>query len=87
MVLIFHVSIFVNSMNVYQCSFYVLYVEFEDHTCSVAGCKTVIVIDVNMKNARQVCSCADVGELHFDGIPGSILVGEFATLYPGPSGF
>ena len=43
----------------------------------MAGCKTVIVIDGNMKNARQVCSCADVGELHFAGIPGSIFVGEF----------
>ncbi|XP_028417353.1 uncharacterized protein LOC114541746 [Dendronephthya gigantea] len=28
-----------------------------------------------MKNARQVCTCTDVGELYFDGMPGSILVG------------
>lgn len=48
-----------------------------DHVCAGAGCKTVIVIDGNMKNARQVCSCANVGELYFDGMPGSILVGEF----------
>ena len=56
---------------------YFVSVECLGHTCAVAGCKSVIVIDGNMKNARQVCSCADVGELYFDGIPGSILVGEF----------
>ena len=55
-----------------------LCVEFVvDHVCAVAGCKTVVVIDGNMKNARQLCSCADVGELYLDRMPGSILVGEF----------
>ena len=57
-----------------ECLFCVSNVEFVDHSCAVAGCKTVIIIDGNMKNARQVCSFA---ELYFDGIPGSILVGKF----------
>ncbi|CAB4004926.1 Hypothetical predicted protein [Paramuricea clavata] len=53
----------------------VFYKKWTDHICDVPGCKSVVVIDGNMKNARQVCSCLDVGELHFDGMSGSILVG------------
>jgi len=34
------------------------------------------VLDGNMKNARQVCSCCDVGELKFPGMDGSIVVGK-----------
>ena len=29
-----------------------------------------------MKNARQVCMLKEVGELHFRGVPGSVVVGE-----------
>jgi hypothetical protein len=35
------------------------------------------VIDGNMKNARQVCSCKNIAQLHFDGMDGSIVVGTF----------
>ena len=28
-----------------------------------------------MKNARQVCSCKSIGQLQFDGMGGSIVVG------------
>jgi hypothetical protein len=30
-----------------------------------------------MKNARQVCSCKKIAELHFDGMDGTIVVGKY----------
>ncbi|CAB4006023.1 Hypothetical predicted protein [Paramuricea clavata] len=45
------------------------------HVCDIAGCKRVIVLDGNMKNAREVCACNNVGELFFSGMEGSIVVG------------
>ena len=29
-----------------------------------------------MKNARQVCSCRDVGELNIAGMDGSVVIGK-----------
>ena len=29
-----------------------------------------------MENARQVCSCRDVGELKFVGMDGSVVIGK-----------
>ena len=49
---------------------------FMDHICETAGCKTMLVLDGNMKNARQVCMVKDVAELHFSSISGSIVVGK-----------
>ena len=46
-----------------------------DHLCNTPGCDSVVVIDGNMKNARQVCSCKNVSELEFDGLEGSISTG------------
>ena len=34
------------------------------------------MLDGNMKNARQVCACKDVGELRFAGMNGTVVVGE-----------
>ena len=48
-----------------------------DHRCNKPGCESVLVLDGNMKNARQVCSCNDVGELKFAGMDGSIVVGKW----------
>ena len=42
----------------------------------ISGCKKVLVLDGNMKNARQVCMLKEVGELHFCAVPGSLVVGE-----------
>lgn len=36
----------------------------------------MLVLDGNMKNARQVCMVKDVAELHFSAINGSIVVGK-----------
>ena len=38
------------------------------------GCESVLLLDGNMKNARPVCSCRDVGELKFAGMDGSELL-------------
>ena len=54
----------------------ILFCIFADHICEVPGCRSVIVIDGNMKNARQVCSCKDVAELEFKGMDGGIAVGK-----------
>lgn len=46
------------------------------HRCLHKGCGNVVVIDGNMKNARQVCSCKNVSQLEFDGLDGGITVGK-----------
>ena len=33
-----------------------------------------------MKNARQVCSCRDVGEFKFAGMDGSVVIGKYSNL-------
>ena len=43
------------------------------------GCKDVLVLDGNMKNARQVCSCTNIGKVHFDGMEGSIVIGKIMS--------
>ena len=45
-------------------------------TCNKPGCESVLVLDGNMKNARQVCSCRDVGELKFAGMDVSVVIGK-----------
>ena len=48
-----------------------------DHTCNKPGCESVLdVLDGDMKNARQVCSCRDMGELKFAGMDGSVVIGK-----------
>ena len=39
----------------------------------------MLVLDGNMKNARQVCSCKDIGELHYAGMEGTVVVGMSQT--------
>ena len=47
-----------------------------DHKCAVPGSKKVLVLDYgNMKNAWQVSMVKDIAELHFAGMPGSVVVG------------
>ncbi|XP_067032305.1 uncharacterized protein [Acropora muricata] len=45
-----------------------------DHTCNQPGCESVLVLDGNMKNTRQVCSCRDVGELKFAEMDGCVVI-------------
>ncbi|XP_044170094.1 uncharacterized protein LOC122954120 [Acropora millepora] len=50
-----------------------------DHTCNQPGCESVLVLDGNMKNTRQVCSCRDVGELKFAGMDGCVVIDLSST--------
>lgn len=52
-----------------------MHVYCSDHACDVPGCKTVLVLDGNMKNAREVCLCKNVGELKFSDLKGSVVIG------------
>ena len=45
------------------------------HSCEVPGCNNVLVLDGKMKNASQVCSCKDIGELQYAGMEGTVVVG------------
>ena len=36
----------------------------------------MLVLDGNTKNAQQVCSGCDVGELKFAGMDGSVVIGK-----------
>ena len=36
----------------------------------------MLVMDGNMKNARQVCLCKNVGELQFSDLHGTVVVGK-----------
>ena len=40
------------------------------------GCGSVLVLDGNMKNARQVCQCRAVGQLHFPNLSGTVSIGN-----------
>ena len=44
------------------------------HECTFPGCASVIVIDGNLKNRRDICACTSAG-LTFDGLPGKIKTG------------
>lgn len=46
-----------------------------------SGCKTVLVIDGNMKNRRDVCAASEAGFIEFEGLPGAIKTG--CPLSPG----
>lgn len=45
------------------------------HRCNCKGCGTVLVVDGNMKNNREVCSAADAGYIEYAGLPGSVKTG------------
>ena len=49
------------------------------HKCAVPGCCSVMVIDGNMKNHRDVCKAKDAGYMEFDGLPNQIVTGCMNT--------
>ena len=49
------------------------------HSCSFPGCGTVLVLDGNMKNRRDVCFAKDAGFIEFEGLPGLIKTGCTAS--------
>lgn len=52
---------------------------FLAHKCNFPGCASVLVIDGNSKNRRDVCYAKDAGFIQFDGLSGSIKTGCTAT--------
>lgn len=51
------------------------------HQCKFPGCGTVLVVDGNMKNRRDVCKAKDAGYIEFLGLPGINCIYNY-TLYP-----
>ena len=50
-----------------------------DHKCERKGCGTVLVIDGNLKNNREVCAAEDAGYVEYPGLPGSVKTGCMET--------
>ena len=62
------------------------YVVFLAHSCTYPGCDSVLILDGNMKNRRDVCYAKDAGFIQFDGLVGSTKTGcpetpDFKSLY------
>ena len=51
------------------------------HACGFPGCKSVIVIDGNMKNRCDVCAANEARFTEYEGLPGIIKTG--CQLSPG----
>lgn len=48
---------------------------FLDHKCRIPGCRSVIVIDGNMKNHRNVCLATHAGYAEYKGLPEFVRTG------------
>ncbi len=46
-----------------------------EHRCKKHGCGSVIVIDGNMKNHRDVCLATHAGFAQYEGLPGMVRTG------------
>ena len=46
------------------------------HHCKTPGCGSVLVVDGNLKNARQVCGCKAAGIVKFKDLNGKIALGR-----------
>ena len=42
------------------------------HKCDKLGCNSVLVIDGNLKNHRDVCLAKEAGFITFQGMPGKV---------------
>lgn len=45
------------------------------HRCKEAGCGTVLVLDGNLKNSRDVCAAQHAGFVEYSGLPGRVTTG------------
>ena len=66
-------------MCVYESNYTHICFIFSEHSCSYPGCGTVLVLDGNMKNHRDVCYAKDAGFIEFEGLKGLIKTGCAAT--------
>ena len=63
-------------MNMCHCHICILKIA---HKCDVQGCSSVLVIDGNLKNHRDVCMAKEAGFVTFQGLPGKIKTGCLMT--------
>ena len=49
------------------------------HHCGKVGCGSVLVLDGNMKNRRDVCAADHAGFVEYDGLPGNVKTGCMNT--------
>ena len=50
--------------------------------CNFPGCKSVLVLDGNMKNRRDVCAASEAGFIEYESLPGAIKSGcQFSPGY------
>ena len=45
------------------------------HQCTYPGCRSVLVLDGNLKNRRDVCSATEAGYIEYSNLPGAIKTG------------
>ena len=69
------VSVAMHTVN-YVITLIIIYLS---HSCTFPGCRSVLVMDGNMKNRRDTCSAKDAGFIQFAGLSGSIKTGCTAT--------
>ena len=49
------------------------------YACLLPGCRSVLVLDGNMKDQREVCYAKDAGFVQFSGLPGAVKTGCVAS--------
>lgn len=52
---------------------------FPAHHCEKVGCGSVLVLDGNMKNRRDICAADHAGFVEYTGLPGNIKTGCMDT--------
>ena len=52
---------------------------FPAHRCGKAGCGSVLVLDGNMKNRRDICAADCAGFIEYAGLPGKVKTGCMDT--------
>ena len=46
-----------------------------EHSCAAPGCGSVLVLDGNCKNYRDVCKACDAGYVEYEGLEGVVKTG------------
>lgn len=58
-----------------MCVYKLLHINDIAHSCHYPGCGTVLVIDGNMKNRRNICAATEAGYVQYCNLPRSIKTG------------
>ena len=52
------------------------------HVCEFPGCRSVLIMDGNMKNRRDVCAASEAEYIEYEGLPGALKTGcQFSPAY------